>query len=94
MPKKDAMRKVPRFNSEDEERAFWAKRDSSEYVDWSKAKRVKLANLKPSTRTISIRMPETLIEDLKLLANKRDVHYQSLLKVYVAERVEQELRQQ
>jgi predicted DNA binding CopG/RHH family protein len=94
MPKKESMRKVPRFNSEDEERAFWAKRDSSEYVDWGKAKRVKLANLKPSTRTISIRMPETLIEDLKLLANKRDVHYQSLLKVYVAERVEQELRQQ
>jgi predicted DNA binding CopG/RHH family protein len=68
-------------------------RDPWEYVDWSEAKRVKLPNLKPSTRTISIRMPETLIEDLKLLANKRDVHYQLLLKVYVAERVEQELRQ-
>jgi predicted DNA binding CopG/RHH family protein len=94
MPKKEAMKRVPRFRSEEEERAFWAKHDSSEYVDWTKAKRVKLPYLKPSTRTISIRLPETLIEDLKLLANKRDVHYQSLLKVYVAERVEQELRQQ
>ena len=94
MPKREAIKKVPRFSSEDEERAFWAKHDSSEYVDWGKAKRVKLPNLKPSTRTISIRLPESLIEDLKLLANKRDVHYQSLLKVYVAERVEHELRQQ
>jgi len=94
MPKREAIKKVPRFSSEDEERAFWAKHASSEYVDWGKAKRVKLPNLKPSTRTISIRLPESLIEDLKLLANKRDVHYQSLLKVYVAERVEHELRQQ
>ena len=94
MPKKEAMKRVPRFSTEEEERAFWAKHDSSEYVDWTKAKRVKLPHVKPSTRTISIRLPETLIEDLKLLANKRDVHYQSLLKVYVAERVKQELRQQ
>lgn len=93
MAKGAAVKRVPKFSSEDEERAFWAKRDSVEYVDWSKAQRVKLPNLKPSTRTISIRLPETLIEDLKLLANKRDVHYQSLLKIYVAERVEEELRQ-
>ena len=83
---------VPRFRSEDEERDFWAGRDSTEYVDWSKAKNVKLANLKPSTKTISVRLPESLLEDLKILANRRDVPYQSLLKIFLAERVEEEMR--
>lgn len=84
--------KTPRFKSEEQEREFWAEHDSADYVDWSSAERVTLAELKPSTRTISIRLPESLLEGLKLLANKRDVPYQSLLKLYVAERVKKELR--
>jgi predicted DNA binding CopG/RHH family protein len=87
------LKKIPAFDSEDKEREFWAKHDSSDYVDWKKAERVRLARLRPSTRTISIRLPETMIERLKVLANKRDVPYQSLLKMYVAERIEEELRQ-
>ena len=81
---------IPRFNSEDEERAFWAKHDSSEYFDWKKARKVLFPNLKPSTKTISLRLPESMIEELKVLANKRDVPYQSLLKLFLAERIEQE----
>lgn len=83
---------IPRFESEEEERTFWSKRDSVEYVDWKKARRVKMTTLKPTTRTVSIRMPETMLEDLKLLANKSDVPYQSLLKIYVAERIDAELK--
>jgi predicted DNA binding CopG/RHH family protein len=71
---------------------FWAKRDSTEYIDWSQAKRRKLPELKPSLRTISLRLPVSMIEDLKTLANKRDVPYQSPLKVFLAERLERELR--
>ena len=84
-------RKVPKFKTEDEERDFWASHDSTEYVDWLKAKDVILPNLKPTLKTISIRLPEIMIEELKLLANKRDVPYQSLMKIFLAERVEQEL---
>ena len=88
MPKK---KQIPKFKNEDEERAFWDTHDSTEYIDWAKGKRVTLSNLKPSTRTISIRLPETMLEQLKLLANKRDVPYQSLLKLFLAERISQEL---
>lgn len=84
-------KQIPKFDSEDEERDFWATHDSTDYVDWSKAKPVTLSNLKPSTKTISVRLPESLLEELKLLANKRDVPYQSLLKIFLAERVKQEL---
>ena len=84
-------RKIPQFKNEDEERAFWASHDSTEYVSWSTAKDVVLPNLKPTLKTISIRLPEIMIEELKLLANKRDVPYQSLMKMFLAERVEQEL---
>jgi len=86
------LKKIPEFESEEQEREFWSEHDSSEYVDWSQAERVTLANLKPSTKTISVRLPESLLEELKLLANKRDVPYQSLLKLYLAERVKKELR--
>jgi predicted DNA binding CopG/RHH family protein len=86
------LKKIPEFESEEQEREFWSEHDSSEYVDWSEAERVTLANLKPSTKTISVRLPESLLEELKLLANKRDVPYQSLLKLYLAERVKKELR--
>ena len=84
--------KVPTFKNEDEEREFWATHDSMEFVDWSKARRAVFPNLKPSTKTISLRLPESIIAALKLLANKRDVPYQSLLKVFLAEKVEEELR--
>jgi predicted DNA binding CopG/RHH family protein len=84
---------IPKFKSEDEEREFWATHDSADYVDWSRAKAVSFPQLKPSTRTISLRLPEALLENLKMLANKRDVPYQSLLKVFLAERIDQELRQ-
>jgi predicted DNA binding CopG/RHH family protein len=82
---------IPNFASEDEERDFWANHDSTEFVDWSNARRLTLSNLKPSTKTISIRLPESLLDELKLLANRRDVPYQSLLKVFLAERVDKEL---
>ncbi len=83
---------IPRFDNEERERDFWVREDSAEYIDWSKGKRVVFPRLKPSTKTISVRLPETLLEDLRYLANKLDVPYQSLLKVYLAERVEEELR--
>jgi len=85
-------KQVPLFNSEDEERDFWATHDSTEFMDWSKAKRAVFPKLKPSTKTISLRLPESIIAALKVLANKRDVPYQSLLKVFLAEKVEEELR--
>ena len=84
---KDTKKPVPDFTSEDEERAFWTTHDSTEYIDWSAADRVKLPNLKPTLRTISLRLPVSMIEDLKLLANQRDVPYQSLLKVFLADRL-------
>ena len=85
-------KQIPAFKNEDEERAFWATHDSTEFIEWAQAKRAVFQNLKPSTKTISLRLPESIIAALKLLANKRDVPYQSLLKVFLAEKVEQELR--
>jgi predicted DNA binding CopG/RHH family protein len=84
--------RVPSFKTEDEERTFWATHDSTDFVDWAKAKQAVFPNLKPSTKTISLRLPESIIAALKVLANQRDVPYQSLLKVFLAERVAQELR--
>ncbi len=86
------MKKIPKFRSEAEERDFWAKADSSDYLKWSQGKRVRFPNLKPSLRTISLRLPELMIEELKVLANKRDVPYQSLIKIFLAERLEKELK--
>jgi len=83
---------LPEFKTEDQERKFWATADSVRYLDWPSGKRQKFVNLKPSLRTISIRLPEAMIEDLKKLANQRDVPYQSLLKVFLAERLDQERR--
>jgi len=82
---------IPQFKNEDEERDFWESQDSTEYIDWKKAQRITLANLKPSVKTISLRLPESMLEELKLLANKRDVPYQSLVKVFLSDRIEQEL---
>jgi predicted DNA binding CopG/RHH family protein len=87
-----AKKRIPKFSSEAEEQEFWSEHDSSDYVDWSRSRRTVLPNLKPSTKTISLRLPEHMIEELKALANKQDVPYQSLLKMYLAERLEQELR--
>lgn len=86
------MKNIPKFLDEDQEREFWATQDSTELVDWSKARRVAFPNLKPSVKTISLRLPEPLLDQLKVLANQRDVPYQSLLKIFLAERIDQELR--
>ncbi len=83
---------IPKFRSEEVERSFWATADSTQYIDWPEGKARKFVQLKPSVRTISLRLPVSMIEDLKLLANKRDVPYQSLLKVFLAERLAQERR--
>ncbi len=83
-------KKLPEFASEDEERTFWATADSTKYIDWAPAKRNKLVHLKPSLKTISLRLPLAMIEDLKILANQRDVPYQSLLKIFLAERLARE----
>src|SRR6266480_5333355 len=86
---------IPQFSSEDEEQEFWATHDSSEYLDWNNAERnPTFSRLKPSTRTISIRLPESLIAALKTLANKRDVPYQSLVKMLLAEKIREETAQQ
>ena len=85
-------KQLPKFQSEDEEREFWANNDSTEFIDWTAASRRKFPDLRPSLRTISVRLPVSMIEDLKVLANKRDVPYQSLLKVFLAERLAKERR--
>lgn len=85
------LKKIPKFRNEEEEREFWAKNDSSKYIDWSKSKRATFPNLKPSTKTISLRLPEHIIESLKSLANKRDIPYQSLIKIILKEKIDQEL---
>ena len=81
---------IPEFKNEDEEREFWATHDSSEYVDWSKARRAVFPNLKPSTRAISLRLPASMLAELRQLANQRDVPYQSLIKVFLRERIDAE----
>ena len=86
------MKDIPEFRSEEEERQFWSEHDSTEFVDWSKSRRGVFPNLKPSTKTISLRLPESMLEELKLLANKNDVPYQSLVKVFLSERIESELQ--
>ena len=85
------MKRIPEFRNEDDEHKFWAEHDSTEYINWSTAKHAVFPNLKPSTKTISLRLPQTMLEELKLLANKRDIPYQSLLKVFLSERIESEM---
>jgi predicted DNA binding CopG/RHH family protein len=82
------LKSTPKFRSEAEERRFWDTHDSVDYIDWSKAERVRLPNLKPSTISISLRLPVTLLERIKIAANKRDVPYQSLIKIWLAEKTE------
>lgn len=84
------LKPVPKFASEAAERAFWEKTDSTDYVDWSKAAHVEMPNLKPSTESISLRLPVALLDSIKIAANRRDVPYQSLIKVWLAERAKAE----
>ena len=82
-----------RTTNEDDEREFWSERDSAELVDWTKAQRVTLPDLKPSLKTISLRLPSFMLDEIKRLAYKRDVPYQSLIKLFLAERVKRELEE-
>lgn len=91
MSKSKKLKSIPTFKSEDEEREFWATHDSTEYIDWSKAEEAVFPNLKPTTKSISLRLPEYLLARIKEMANAKDVPYQSLMKIFLAERVEKEL---
>ena len=81
------LKPIPKFKNEDAERRFWETHDSTDYVDWSKARLVRFPNLKPSTKSISLRLPVSILEQIKVEANKRDVPYQSLIKTWLAEKV-------
>ena len=83
------IKNAPRFKTEAEERAFWEKNDSSDYIDWKKSYSIALPNLKPSTKTISLRLPESLLDNIKIEANKRDVPYQSLIKAWLSDDVKE-----
>ncbi len=86
-----SLKKIPDFKNEEEEREFWLTHDSTEYLDWSKAKLTVFPNLKPSTESISLRLPSPLLARIKQIANSQDVPYQSLMKVYLSERVDKEV---
>ncbi len=83
---------IPTFENEDDERPFWATHDTTEYLNWDDAESVILPKLKPSTKTISLRLPEIMLNELRVIANKRDVPYQTLIKVLLKERIDQELK--
>lgn len=78
-------KKLPKFKSDSEENKFWQTHDSADYIDWSKAKLASFPNLKPSTQTISLRLPESLLNEIRILAHKEDVPYQSLMKILLAQ---------
>ena len=85
------LKPMPKFKNEKKEREFWMTHDSTEYVDWSKARKGVFPNLKPTYKNISIRLPAYMLDELKILANKKDVPYQSLMKLFISERVKKEL---
>jgi predicted DNA binding CopG/RHH family protein len=85
-------KKIPVFKTEDEEREFWAENDSTEFIDCKKSEKVILPKLKPSAKTISLRLPEHILDELKMMARKRDVPFQSLIKIFLKDRLNQELR--
>ena len=89
---KKKLKKVPKFNRDEEERKFWSKADSTEYIDWSKAEITHLPKLKPSTKTISLRLPESMLDEIRTIANKHDVPYQSLIKIILKEKIDEELK--
>ena len=86
------LKNIPKFKNEDEERSFWSEKDSTEYIDWRKSKPTFFSKLKPSTKTISLRLPEFLLEELRMLANKKDIPYQSLIKIYLKQQIDRELK--
>ena len=86
------LKNIPIFKSENDEREFWSNSDSTDYLTWDKSELVTFANLKPSTKTISLRLPESILDEIKILANKRDVPYQSLIKIILKERIDREHR--
>ncbi|HSV53534.1 MAG TPA: BrnA antitoxin family protein [Burkholderiaceae bacterium] len=86
-PTKAALKATPKFTSEKDERAYWEAHDSTKHLDWSKAQKVSLPNLKPTTKTISLRLPQHLLDSIKMAANSRDVPYQSLIKVWLQEKL-------
>ena len=88
---KKRLKPIPKFANEDEERQFWEEHDSSEYLDWGQAQQVVMPRLKPTTKTISLRLPQHLLDSIKAAANARDVPYQSLIKIFLKERIDQEL---
>ncbi len=87
---KSKKKKIPKFSNEDKERDFWAKKDATDYFDFTQAESVSLPHLKPSTKSISLRLPESMLNQLKSIANKQDVPYQSLIKMILAERIKSE----
>ena len=86
-PTKTELKSIPKFASEKEERTYWESHDTTPHLDWSKARKIALPNLKPTTKTISLRLPQHLLESIKTAANARDVPYQSLIKVWLQEKV-------
>jgi predicted DNA binding CopG/RHH family protein len=87
------VKELPIFNSEDEEREFWGKNDSTEFIEWRNSEKITFSNLKPTTKTITLRLPEYILEELKVLAHKQDVPYQSLIKIFLKDRINEELKQ-
>ena len=88
----EQLKKIPDFKNKDEEREFCVNSDSTEYVNWKKSEKVTFSKLKPSTKTISLRLPEFILDEIKMIANKRDVPYQSLIKIFLKERIDKELK--
>lgn len=84
------LKKIPKFRSEAEERNFWRKNDTSDFIDWKKAEKMSFPNLKPSVRSISLRLPLAMLNDLKVIANKKDIPYQSLIKIFISEKIKEE----
>lgn len=84
------LKKIPKFRSESEERKFWDKNDTTSFIDWDKAKKISFPNLKPSVKSISLRLPEAMLNDLKVIANKKDIPYQSLMKMFISEKIKEE----
>ncbi|MGV8136601.1 MAG: BrnA antitoxin family protein [Mangrovibacterium sp.] len=86
------LKHIPVFKNEEEEREFWLENDSTNFLDWSKSEKVILPKLKPTTKTISLRLPEHILDEIKMIASKRDVPYQSLIKIFLKDRINQELK--
>jgi predicted DNA binding CopG/RHH family protein len=89
---KKNLKKIPKFKAEDEERKFWEKADSTEYIDWSDSEVKTFPKLKPSTKTISLRLPESMLDEIRTIANKHDVPYQSFIKIILKEKIDAELK--